>query len=56
MPTLKNINPMGEVGVPGVGELSAGQEFDVTDAQAKVLLDQPDNYKLVTPPKKKDEK
>lgn len=52
MPTLKNINPMGDVSVPGVGELVADQEFDVSDALAQRLLEQVDNYVLVTPKKK----
>lgn len=48
MPTvrLRNVNPLGEVDVPGVGQLTRGQEFDVDSAIAEVLLEQVGNYEL----------
>ena len=49
MKTLRNINPLGAVELPLIGrELAAGEEFDVTDEQAKVLLEQATNSELVT--------
>jgi len=54
MPKIRNINPLGEVEVPLQRRiLAAGEEFEVSDEIAERLLDQPDNYQLVTPPKKK---
>jgi hypothetical protein len=54
MPTLKNVSPLGAVDLPILGgdSVPAGAEFEVTDEQAELLLDQPDNFKLVTPKKK----
>lgn len=65
MPKLRNVNPMGHVDVPligrqgepydehGAGCLAAGEVFEVTQAVADVLLEQSDNYQLVTESKKK---
>lgn len=48
MPTLRNVNPLGEVDLPLIGRtLGAGEEFDVTDAQAALLLAQAGNYEAV---------
>lgn len=60
MPTLRNINPMGQVDVPllrrqgepfgehGSGCLEPGEEFEVSKEIADRLLEQSDNYELVT--------
>lgn len=48
MPTLKNINPVGAVDLPLIGQtLDRDATFDVTDEQAELLLQQVDNYELV---------
>lgn len=48
MPTLKNINPLGDVDLPLIGRsLTRDEKFDVTDEQAAILLLQPDNYESV---------
>lgn len=64
MPKLRNINPLGHVDVPllrrqgepfdepGIGCLSPGEVFEVTDEVAALLLPQSDNYELVTEKKK----
>lgn len=45
MPKLRNVNPLGEVDVPLIGRtLGPGEEFDVDDDTAKVLLAQVGNY------------
>ncbi len=45
MPRIKNVSPYGDLDVPLLGRtLTAGEEADVTDAQAEVLLAQPTNY------------
>lgn len=55
MPKIKNVCPMGEVDVPLLGrELAAGEEFEVTEEVAALLLAQPDNFIAVTASKKKD--
>lgn len=63
MPVLRNTNPLGQVDLPligrqgdplgqaGSGCLEPGEEFDVSDDHAKVLLEQVGNYELVTKPK-----
>ena len=51
MPTLKNINPLGDVDIVGVGSVKAGDTFEVSDALAKSLLEQASNYELVKPSK-----
>lgn len=59
MPTLRNINPLGQVdvpllgrqgepfGEPGSGCLEPGEEFEVDQDVAKKLLEQADCYELV---------
>ena len=48
MPTLKNINPLGDVDLPIIGRvLAAGEEFDVPADVAKQLLAQTGNYEAV---------
>jgi hypothetical protein len=45
MPILRNINPLGAIDLPLLGRtLDAGEEFEVTDDQAAVLLQQIGNY------------
>ena len=52
MARLKNINPLGEIDLPLIDRsLMSGEEFEVTDEQAAVLLMQVDNYQAVTAPK-----
>jgi len=65
MPKLRNINPLGHVDVPllrrqgepfdeaGVGCLAPGEVFEVSDEIAERLLEQVDNYELVTEQKAK---
>lgn len=65
MPKLRNINPLGQVDVPllrrqgepfgeeGSGCLEPGEVFEVDAKTAERLLEQVDNYELVTEPKKK---
>jgi hypothetical protein len=65
MPKLRHINPMGHVDVPllrrqgepfgeeGSGCLEPGEVFEVSDDIAERLLEQVDNYELVTESKKK---
>lgn len=62
---LRHINPMGHVDVPllrrqgepvgteGSGCLEPGEVFEVSAEIAERLLEQVDNYELVTEPKKK---
>lgn len=45
MPKLKNISPLGALDVPLLRTVvEADQVFDVTEDQARTLLQQPDNY------------
>jgi hypothetical protein len=45
MPKLKNISPLGALDVPLLHTIvEADQTFDVSEDQARVLLQQPDNY------------
>jgi hypothetical protein len=45
MPKLKNISPLGALDVPLLRRVvDAGEVFDTTEEQAKVLLLQHDNY------------
>ena len=51
MPLLRNVCPLGDVDLPLIGRsLTAGEEFDVSDDVAALLVDQPNNYELVSPP------
>ena len=50
---LKNINPLGEVDVPGIGTLEPGGEFEVTDPKGRELLKQAGNYEQVDAKKEK---
>ena len=53
MAVLRNVNPLGEVDLPLIGRtLAAGEEFEVPDSQAEVLLEQVGNYEQVKSPKK----
>lgn len=45
MPKLKNISPLGALDVPLLRRVvDAGEVFETTEEQARVLLLQPDNY------------
>jgi hypothetical protein len=45
MPVLRNTNPLGAIDLPLIGRtLQAGEEFEVTDDQAALLLQQIGNY------------
>lgn len=49
MATLRNINPLGDIDLPVLGRtVRAGEEFEVTDDVAAVLLEQVGNYEAVT--------
>lgn len=53
MAVLRNINPLGEVDLPLIGRtLAAGEEFEVPDSAAEVLLEQVGNYEPVKTAKK----
>lgn len=64
MPKVRNINPMGQVDVPllrrqgepygveGSGCLEPGEVFETDADTAALLLEQADNYELVTEQKK----
>ena len=46
MARLVNINPIGAVELPLIGRvIEAGEEFEVPDDAAAVLLEQVDNYR-----------
>lgn len=48
MPKIKNVSPFGDLDVPLLGRvIAAGESVEVTDEQAEVLLQQPDNYQPV---------
>lgn len=45
MPRIVYVGPFDQVDVPLIyGAVRPGEPFDVTDAQAALLLDQPDNF------------
>lgn len=49
MARLKNVNPIGAVDFPLLGRvLEAGEEFDVDDDTAALLLEQDGNFQAVT--------
>jgi len=51
VPVLRNINPLGEVDLPLIGRsLAAGEEFEVSDEHAAILLEQEQNYELAGEP------
>ncbi len=46
MPKIKNVSPFGDLDVPLLGRVvEQGSITEVTDAQAEILLQQPDNFK-----------
>lgn len=48
MPKIKNVSPFGDLDVPLLGRVVAsGETVEVTDEQAELLLQQPDNYRAV---------
>jgi hypothetical protein len=53
VPTFVYVGPFDVVDIPLIGRsVKAGEEFDVSDAQAALLAEQPDNY-APAPVKKK---
>lgn len=51
MPTIRNVNPIGEVDVPLLRRIvGRGEAVDVTDAQAEHLLLQVGNWQPVETP------
>ena len=51
MPTIRNINPIGDVDVPLLRRVVArGESVTVTEDQAARLLDQTDNWTTVDAP------
>jgi len=56
MPTIRNINPIGDVDVPLLRHVVArGESVTVTEDQAARLLDQTDNWTTVDAPAPADE-
>lgn len=54
MPTLKNVSPYGDLDVALLGRVvAAGEEFEVTAAEAKQLGAPNENYEAVKATKKK---
>lgn len=54
MPKIKNVSPFGDLDVPLLGRVvESGSITEVTDAQAEILLQQPDNWKPWGEPAKK---
>ena len=50
MPSIRNINPLGDIDVPLLGRTVAANEVvEVTDEQAEKLLMQTGNYESATP-------
>jgi len=48
MPTIRNVNPIGDVEVPLLRRIvMRGEAVDVTEDQAERLLPQTDNWQLV---------
>ena len=46
MPKIKNVSPFGDLDVPLLGRVvPSGSITEVTDAEAEILLQQPDNFK-----------
>jgi hypothetical protein len=46
MPKIKNVSPFGDLEVPLLGiEFKHGTIIEVTEEQAKILLQQEDNFK-----------
>lgn len=49
MATLRNCSPLGDLDFPLLGrELKAGEEFEVDDDTAALLLEQVGNFEAVT--------
>lgn len=49
MARIKNISPQGDLDLPLVGRvIAAGEEFNVTAAQAELLTAQPDVWQIVS--------
>ena len=48
MPTIRNVSPVGDLDVPLLRKIVArGESVEVTDDQAKTLLDQATNWESV---------
>lgn len=48
MPKIRNVSPFGDLDVPLLGRVVAsGETVEVTEEQAELLLQQPDNYQPV---------
>ena len=55
MPLFTYVGPFDSVEVPLIrAHVKPGEEFEVTDAQAVLLLEQPSNYQPVTKARKAD--
>lgn len=48
---LKNVSPLGDLTIPGVGRVKAGDKFTATGDLAEGLLNQPSNFERVDKPK-----
>lgn len=47
---IKNVSPLGDLTIPGVGHVAAGEEFTATGDLAESLLEQGSNFERVDKP------
>lgn len=47
---FKNVSPLGDLTIDGIGHVGAGEEFNATGDLAKSLQDQPVNFERVDKP------
>ena len=48
---FKNVSPLGDLDIPGVGIVPAGHQFEVSGDLAESFLKQPENFTRVDKPK-----
>ena len=53
---FKNVSPLGDLDVVGVGQVGAGDEFVATGDLAESLLKQPENFERTDKPDTKSDK
>ena len=57
MPKIKNVSPFGDLDIPLLGQVVGhGKIVEVTDEQAAILLQQPDNFQAWGPAAHKAQK
>lgn len=55
MPRFAYVGPFDSIELPLIRRhVKAGEEFDVTDEQAQMLAEQPDNFRPITKSRKAD--